>query len=111
MGAGTVGVLKLEAAVSERHDSGEFKCSIRLSNQTVLQTKMRNRKIATAQHYRRGLTCVCPAIRNGSGSERQRPGKLTTCPRRLVSSRGICWASPPPLRIERFRRCSLPALQ
>jgi hypothetical protein len=59
----------------------------------------------------RGLTCVCPAIRNGSGSERQRPGKLTTCPRRLVSSRGICWASPPPLRIERFRRCSLPALQ
>jgi hypothetical protein len=60
--------------VSERHARGEFKCSIRLSHQTVLQTKMRSRKIATVLPYRRGLICVCPAIPNGSGRKRPRPG-------------------------------------
>jgi hypothetical protein len=46
---------------SERKDQ---KCSTRLSNQTVPQTRMRSRKIATARHCRRDR-CVYPAIRDG----------------------------------------------
>jgi hypothetical protein len=41
------------------------KCSTRLSNQTVLQTRMRSRKIAIARHCRRGRACAYPAIRDG----------------------------------------------
>src|SRR5262249_47141265 len=39
--------------------------SIRVTNQTVLQVRMRSRKIATARHCRKGPTCVYPAIRDG----------------------------------------------
>ena len=42
------------------------KCSTRLSNQTVPQTRMRSRRIATARHCRRDRACVYPAIRDGS---------------------------------------------
>jgi len=41
------------------------KCSIRLINQTVLQARMKSRKIATARHCRKGPTCVYPAICDG----------------------------------------------
>jgi hypothetical protein len=40
-------------------------CSIRPTNLTVLQVRMRNRKIVTARHCRTGPTCVYPAIHDG----------------------------------------------
>src|SRR5215813_14751836 len=41
------------------------KCSTRLSNQTVLQTRMRSRKIAIARRCRRDPASAYPAIRDG----------------------------------------------
>jgi hypothetical protein len=57
------------SGVPSHEESGEIKkCSTRLSNQTVLQTRMRSRKIAIARHCRRGPACAYRAIRDGLGA-------------------------------------------
>src|SRR5262249_1589048 len=58
---------------SERPSGGDQKCSTRLSNQTMLQTRMRSRRIATGRHSRRDRACVYPAIRDGSGASAPAP--------------------------------------
>jgi len=57
---------ELRAACRAMREVAEIKkCSTRLSNQTVLQTRMRSRRIAIARHCRRGPACAYPAIRDG----------------------------------------------
>jgi hypothetical protein len=58
-------VMSASGVPSHEGSGGDQKCSTRLSNQTVLQTRMRSRKIAIARHCRRGLACAYPAIRDG----------------------------------------------
>jgi hypothetical protein len=67
-----------------RPSGGDEKCSIRLSNQTELRTQMSSRKIATAQHCRRGQASVYPATRDGwpAGARKQsgRAGRWRVSP-------------------------------
>src|SRR5262245_12353552 len=67
----------------------EIKCSTRLSNQTVLRTRMRSRRIATARHYRRDRACVCPAIRDGSGASAPAPANKSRRMPLFDSQRGV----------------------